>query len=393
MLDMATVPREPIPMLHHGRKRWTSKWMGADGKQHAHRFGDVADIPKRRVLVLYADWMQSWRRQAKREAACGSRFTARHLAQLGRDVMAGTGSAINCNLAMRDYEEVFGDRLAEEVSGPEIASLRDNVFMFRWKDGEPVLDKDGAKVIQTARTVNYRLWCVKRAYRAARERGGVSAETLLDVLNIAPVNPKAGKAKASRKVLPVPEATIDATQSHCTSVLSDMIEFQRLTGCRPSEVCNLRPCDLEMPEADPPVWFYVPPKHKTEHADKERVAVLTPEAVALVSKYLDRPTTAFCFSPREHAAKIRKGGRAKYTGVQFTHTTYRRAVEWACKRAGIPAWQPNQVRHRWATEVRRQLGLQVTSEGLSHSSTSITEVYAQQSRERLRDLALQLKRA
>jgi integrase len=44
-------------------------------------------------------------------------------------------------------------------------------------------------------------------------------------------------------------------------------------------------------------------------------------------------------------------------------------------------WNPNQLRHSWATKVRKQFGLEEASVGLGHSSISTTLIYAE------RDLA------
>ena len=46
-------------------------------------------------------------------------------------------------------------------------------------------------------------------------------------------------------VLPVADELVDATLPHLPVVIADMVRFQRLTGCRPGEVCQLRPCDVD----------------------------------------------------------------------------------------------------------------------------------------------------
>ena len=52
-----------------------------------------------------------------------------------------------------------------------------------------------------------------------------------------------------------------------------MVRFQRLVGCRPGEVCMLRPCDLDRSDD---VWRYVPESHKTEHYGKQRIILIGP---------------------------------------------------------------------------------------------------------------------
>jgi hypothetical protein len=53
------------------------------------------------------------------------------------------------------------------------------------------------------------------------------------------------EARESRPVLPFDESTIQATQHHLPAVLADMVRLQRLRGCRPEEICILRPIDVD----------------------------------------------------------------------------------------------------------------------------------------------------
>jgi integrase len=66
---------------------------------------------------------------------------------------------------------------------------------------------------------------------------------------------------------------------------------------------------------------------------------------------------------------------------QFSDTGYAHAVAKAAARAGVPHWHPNQLRHLFATEVRRVHGLEAAQVLLGHSRADVTQVYAE------RDLA------
>jgi integrase len=52
-------------------------------------------------------------------------------------------------------------------------------------------------------------------------------------------------AREPKRVKPVTEDVIEATLGYLPPIVADMVRFQRLTGCRPGEVCALRPCDVE----------------------------------------------------------------------------------------------------------------------------------------------------
>jgi len=63
-------------------------------------------------------------------------------------------------------------------------------------------------------------------------------------------------------------------------------------------------------------------------------------------------------------------------GAYNTHA-YAVAVSRACERSGVPHWHPNQIRHTFATEVRRAYGAEAAQVLLGHSQLSTTEVYAE----------------
>ncbi len=47
----------------------------------------------------------------------------------------------------------------------------------------------------------------------------------------------------------------------------------------------------------------------------------------------------------------------------------------------VPHWHPNQLRHSFATKVRRQFGVQAAQVGLGHARTNIVDVYAEKNTE------------
>jgi site-specific recombinase XerC len=53
------------------------------------------------------------------------------------------------------------------------------------------------------------------------------------------------------------------------------------------------------------------------------------------------------------------------------------AVARAARRAGIQHWHPNQLRHLFATEVRKSHGLEAAQVLLGHSRADVTQVYAE----------------
>jgi integrase len=207
------------------------------------------------------------------------------------------------------------------------------------------------------------------------------------------------QAPDHQPVQPVSDAHIDLTLKHLTATVADMVRLQRLSGARPGEIVRLRPIEIDQSQ---PIWAYRPDSHKTEHQGRQRVVFFGPKAQELLRRYLDRPATTYCFSPRESEALRRQANHARRTtpmnqgnkpkstslkgirraAVAYTTDSYRRAIHRVCEKVGIPKWSPNRIRHTAATEIRRKYGLEAAQTVLGHSNAAVTEIYAE------RDLTL-----
>lgn len=191
-----------------------------------------------------------------------------------------------------------------------------------------------------------------------------------------------------------------------------MVRFQRLTGSRPSEVCMIRPADVDTTKN---VWQYVPQEHKTQHRGKQRIIFIGPKAQDILRPYLLRPTDSFYFSPAEserkryaslhevRATPLQYGNRPGTNRVHrkrkvtpgncYDGASYRRAIERACDKAFPPSkdlteaklkewqrqhrWAPNRLRHTTATELRKRFGLEAAQVVLGHSYADVTQIYAE----------------
>lgn len=247
------------------------------------------------------------------------------------------------------------------------------------------------------------------------------------------------KARESKPILPVDDLTVEATLSFLPQVVADMVLLQRLTGMRPGECCAIRPCDVTF--GTDGVWVYRPENHKSEHHNKERAIFIGPKAQAILRPYLDRDSDSYCFSPLESEAgrnADRKANRkSPMTPSQrgreqtpkpkrsakdhYNKDSYRRAITRACELAfGMPeqlrnipkalkavsesdqeaererlkelakqwreeyCWSPNQLRHTAATIIRATAGIETARTVLGHSSTDVTEIYAERDNEAAR---------
>jgi len=238
------------------------------------------------------------------------------------------------------------------------------------------------------------------------------------------------EARESAPVLPVDESVIQVTLHHLPPIVADMVRLQRLTGCRPEEICLLRPCDVD---TSGPVWSYRPESHKTQHHGRERVIFIGPKGQDILRPYLLRDKSAFCFCPAEGERKRRRAAHERRAtplaygnrpgtnksrspkrsaGDRYTTWSYGRAIRRAGEVAfGMPGilrlepkdetadqktirlqharqwrdkhcWSPNQLRHSAATEIRKRFGLEAAQVTLGHSSADVTQVYAERDLEK-----------
>lgn len=208
---------------------------------------------------------------------------------------------------------------------------------------------------------------------------------------------------------PLADELVEATLPYLPPIVAAMIRFQRYTGCRPGEVCQPRPCDVEQ---DGEVWRYSPPTHKTQYRGRERIVYVGPQAQRVLAPYLDREPAANCFSPaesEEHRHREMRANRKsnvlpsqrnrrkakpkRVPATAYTKDSYQRAIARAVVKANkarteeaadmgieptlLPHWHANQLRHAAATEVRRKYGLEAAQIILGHAKADIAQTYAE----------------
>jgi integrase len=189
------------------------------------------------------------------------------------------------------------------------------------------------------------------------------------------------------------QAVVDLTLPHLPRHVRGLIEFIRLTGCRPAEACRLRLCEVDASGA---VWVYSPAVHKCAWRGHERLVGVGPKAQALLREFTSGLSpTDFVFSPRRqrderHAAMRaarktpvqpsqrcrRKERPKKVPGDRFTPASVGRAVRVACKKAKVSPWCPYQLRHAAGARARRVGGLDAAQALLGHRTVAMAEHYS-----------------
>ena len=307
------------------------------------------------------------------------RFAIGHYRKNGE----ATRSIDNLKDAMRPLKRLYGHTVADEFGPLALKAVRQTMIAAGL----------------ARKTVNGRIALIKQMFKWAVSEELIPPSVHQGLTTVVGLKKGRTNAPDHAPVLPVPEANIQATLPHLSAVVANMVRFQRLAGCRPAEVCIVRPCDVDR-SGD--VWVYRPESHKTEHQGRERLIFIGPKGQAILAPYLLRESETYCFSPvdsekkrraeRTAARKVpagygnrpgtnRKAKPKRTPRDRYDSNTYRRAIHRACDKAGIERWAPNRLRHSAGTEIRKKFGLEAAQVTLGHASADVTQVYAERDAE------------
>ncbi|MFC1758855.1 recombinase XerD [Planctomycetota bacterium] len=188
-----------------------------------------------------------------------------------------------CRVALR----LYGESPAEDFGPTKLKAVRQVMI-------------DGGL---SRKHINKQVSRVVRMFKWAGSEELVSASVHQSLKTVAGLRRGRTDAPDHAPVEPVPDETVQATLRKLSLVVADMVRFQQATGARPGEVCAIRPCDVDRSGE---VWVFVPPSHKTEHHDRDRLVFIGPKAQAILSRYLLRSADSHCFSPQEADAQVRQ---------------------------------------------------------------------------------------
>ena len=196
----------------------------------------------------------------------------------------------------------------------------------------------------------------------------------------------------------IPDSVIKSTFPFMPPTLRAMIKLQRLTGCRPSEIFNMRVGQIDR-NSDPDLWLYRLAQHKTKNKVKrKKVIPLSKIEQKLISPYLEgkKPIEAV-FSPRTAQQERHNGKRGipKSYSEFYNKDSYRNAVEYAINKGNktlpddeqIPHWTPYQIRHTAATAMELEVGFDEAQTLLDHERPDTTARYTHARLQKLKELA------
>jgi integrase len=247
--------------------------------------------------------------------------------------------------ALRVVKSLYGNTPARDFGPIALKACRNSMIEMDW-----------------SRTyTNAQIDRARRMFRWAVEEQLLSGSVYQDLQAVASLRSGRSAARETAKVRPVPHEHIEAPLPFMPPVVQAMVRLQLLAGCRPAEVCILRPIDLDM--SNPLCWVYRPGSdqgphgtHKTAHHGHERLIFIGPRGQEVLRPYLGTRVDAYCFCPtaaesvrhaqrrgyrktplypshlRRLSAK-RNPRRKRSPGDRYDTHSYRRAIERACMKA------------------------------------------------------------
>jgi integrase len=291
---------------------------------------------------------------------------------------SSSGELRNFRDSLLPLRQLYGSTRASDFSPLKLKAVR-----------QAMIDAGLART-----TINQRIGRIVRVFKWAASEELVPAAVYLALKTVSGLPKGRSEAREPEPVRPVPDVEVEAIKPHVARQVWAMIELQRLTGMRPGEVVIMRGCDIDR-AGD--VWSYTPAKHKTAHHGKGRRVPIGPRAQEVLMPWLRPDPSEYLFSPREAMGEFRAEQRLTRktplypsqrdrkrnpnTNVRlrnhYTTQTYNHAIGYGCRRAGIPLWHANQLRHSAAIWIRRHTDLDAARTVLGHSDLKTSEIYAQ----------------
>jgi integrase len=217
----------------------------------------------------------------------------------------------------------------------------------------------------TRTTINKAVNRIRLCFTWAASEELIPAEVAMALRTVAGLKRDRSDAREKQPIGPVSEEQIEATLPNVSKLVADIIQIMRLTGARPGEILSMTAGQID--RSDPSCWAYLPGRHKSQHKDKSRVVFLGSRAQAVLMSRIVKAASGPLFP--------------------ITLSAFRRAILRGCRKAGIPRWSPNQIRHSVGTHVRSSFGLEAAQCLLGHARADVTQTYAERDMQQAKEVA------
>lgn len=291
---------------------------------------------------------------------------------------------------------LYGETLAADFDSLALDALRREMIKMDW----------------CRNNINRQVHRIRLIFQWGVTKKMVAAGVWQDLRALRPLRQGRSEARETEAVKPVPQEVLDATLPHLGPYVRAMVQLLLHTGMRAGEMVIMRTGDISTAGK---VWIYRPEHHKTEHFGHVREVRIGPKAQRILEPFLKTDLNAYAFSPAEaetwrHSnqrknratpltpSQIKRGAEAKRRRRRrppldhYTVASFRRAITRACDRADrlaegdrgpdgkkrlVPDWHPHQLRHNFATLIRKKHGSEAALVLLGDKTTRMIDIYAE----------------
>jgi integrase len=286
-------------------------------------------------------------------------LVCRFLDHMERNLKYAKGTKERIVVLLRLVNELYGKQPVAQFGTAALKAIR-----------QQFIDKNLCR-----NTINNYIGDIQRVFEWGCEEEIIPAEIGGILRAVRPLKQGRTSAPDYDPVETVDDSVVEKTLQYLRPTYQDMVKVQRLIGGRPQDVLNMRFCDIDRSRD---IWKYTPFTHKTKYKDKIRMLPVGPKAQQILLPYFnaDNGTKQFVFVTAK--------------GQPYRHEAYATAISRACKKAGVPRWTPNQLRHTAGTEIRDKFGIEYAQAALGHASIKTTEIYAQVNYEKAEKVAREI---
>ena len=313
-----------------------------------------------------------------------------------------TGELDKIRLALKPLHDLYGKKLVSEFGPKALKHVRETMTYERTRTRIQTDSLGNKTKIQkpttlSQRTINQRINIITRMFAWATEEELIPRDIYLAAAlkQVKPIRDGRFGVKPPTRVSAADMNTYRALLPHLPGPVKAMVQLIDLTTMRSSDVCLMRPMDIDQSE---PVWKYSPTKFKRSELSgtKQRVLMIGPEGQKILAPFLEnRSPESYLFSPKEtmeeHFLERRKNRKTKVQpsqitqkkpapkrapGLKYNSQSFYAAVQRVVKKLGLGKIFPNQLRHGTGARIRKEFGLEHASKVMGHSHISTTEIYA-----------------
>lgn len=365
--------RSSARVAYKGQWIYLGKWDSAEANARYHQVCS-AIATGADPLAVAADWSDKYQKPLGETGTTVCQLADKWRASRESHYQSPTGQSAGKVYTLRMVAERMSDRFR---------SLHAKLFRpHHLVDFQAELANAGLSRTYVREIINM----VRACFRWGVTMDIVPVEVWQSLLAVEHLPARKTAAAEPRKVESVAIERVNATLPHVSPTVQNLVLFQLLTGCRPSEAIHSQWSEIDR-HGPKGCWVYRPEHHKTMSKGQIREIAIGPKCQAMLNLL---GTNQYVFgedAPPMTVASYRQAivkgcERAFDCPKELRTRKYSRpehlrqeAAEWRAQHC----WFPYQLRHLAGTEIARAADLEHVAAVLGHASTDTSRIYVDHS--------------